>query len=557
MILKNVFKRSLTIFLSISIIFSSVYVGFNELDFIELFAVKAKAADSDILSFELNDDGKSYYVYCSDRSVEGEIVIPDTYNDLPVTHIDETAFAYCMKITNVIIPESVISIGYGAFKYCHGLQTIIIPDSVVSIGDDAFWDCQYIETAVIGNSVVDIGEDAFYHCLELTSLTIGESVESIGKSAFDNCESLETVYIPESVSTIGEHAFSDCNSLVSFDVDESNANFSSLDGVLFNKDKTTLIKFPANKETEKYTIMDGVINIYDYAFYECDNISYITIPNTVENIGDYAFAWCDYLYDITFGNGVKYVGDYAFSGCDMINHVRISDMTAWCEIEFISEKSNPLYYAEKFYLNGKLLEKFIVPDDVTHIGNYLFVEYYGFGKVVIPESVTTIDKRAFFGFDGTVYCTKDSTAHKYASANNIYYVLVSIFETENTNIDYKNFLIKTSVREADDIIKILGVSESAVSILTASHVVGNHKLYGTGTIITVYDSGDCIGDYTLIVEGDLNGDSVCDVLDCAQANLIANGHQTIEGAYAMAADSNEDNAIDASDYQDIINRALR
>lgn len=107
-----------------------------------------------------------------------------------------------------------------------------------------------------------------------------------------------------------------------------------------------------------------------------------------------------------------------------------------------------------------------------------------------------------------------------------------------------------------NIAEILKVTDTANAIPTASHIFGNYEFYGTGTIVTVFDGNDYIGDFTLIVEGDVNGDSVCDVIDCAQVARASNGYDTLEGAYAMAADSNMDKVVDITDYQAIVNKAL-
>jgi hypothetical protein len=131
-----------------------------------------------------------------------------------------------------------------------------------------------------------------------------------------------------------------------------------------------------------------------------------------------------------------------------------------------------------------------------------------------------------------------------------------IVGSENTRIDYENHLIYTSVQTCSDITEIIGVSETATVIPTASHNFGDYEFFGTGTIISVYDNDVHIGDYTLIVSGDVNGDSVCDVLDCAQVALVKNGHKTLDDVYALAADVNMDEVIDIYDYQEIVNIAL-
>ena len=131
-----------------------------------------------------------------------------------------------------------------------------------------------------------------------------------------------------------------------------------------------------------------------------------------------------------------------------------------------------------------------------------------------------------------------------------------IIGLDSTYIDHDYSLIYTTVQECSEFTEIIGVSETATTITIASHIFGNYEFLGTGTIISVYDNDVHIGDYTLIVSGDVNGDSVCDVLDCAQVALVANGHKTLDYYYERAADVCYDEVIDIFDYQDIVNIAL-
>ena len=197
-----------------------------------------------------------------------------------------------------------------------------------------------------------------------------------------------------------------------------------------------------------------------------------------------------------------------------------------------------------------------IAESVTSIGSLAFMNCSSLSAVYIPASVTSIGAQAFYGFKGTIYCEGGSYAHEYAVANNIPFVILSIMETENTKIDYDNFIIHTNVQNCRDITEIINVSSTAISIPIASYVYGNLELLGTGSIISVFDGDEYIGDFTLVVEGDVNGDSVCDALDAMQVALASNGHKTLDGAYALAADSNADDIVDANDYQAIVNRAV-
>ncbi len=145
--------------------------------------------------------------------------------------------------------------------------------TVTSIEDKAFYFCESLTSVTIPNSVTSIEQEAFSGCRSLTSVTIGNSVTSIGDQAFDFCSSLTSVTIPNSVTSIGGSAFTDCSSLKYINVDSENANFSSIDGVLYNKDATSLIRCPEAKTS-------------------------VMIPNSVTSIGELAFSYCDILKTI-------------------------------------------------------------------------------------------------------------------------------------------------------------------------------------------------------------------------------------------------------------------
>ena len=212
--------------------------------------------------------------------------------------------------------------------------------------------------------------------------------------------------------------------------------------------------------------------------------------------------------------------------------------------------------------NTKITEV-VIPDSVTSIGALAFMGCSNLSKVTIPASVTSIGTQAFYGFTGTIYCEKGSYAYEYAVANNIKYAIIGaevsekpIKNTENTTIDYTNHVIYTVVENSSNIADILALSDSAIVVPTASYAYGDIELYGTGTVITVFNGGVYVGEFTLIVSGDVNGDSVCDVIDCSVAQLAANGQMSLEGAYKTAADANSDGTVDASDYQATVNRAV-
>ena len=240
-----------------------------------------------------------------------------------VTSIGSYAFYYCSGLTSVTIPNSVTSIGSGAFYYCSGLTSVTIPNSVTSIDWYAFDGCSGLTTVTIPNSVTSIGDFAFYGCSGLTSITIPNSVTSIGGDAFYGCSGLTTVTIPNSVTSIGDYAFYNCSKLTEINVESANTKYTSESGVLFNKDKTTIVSYPARKTETTYTIPNSVTSIGGSAFRNCSGLTSVTIPNSVTSIGDEAFEGCSGLTAVTIPNSVTSIGSEVFRGCSGLTSVTI------------------------------------------------------------------------------------------------------------------------------------------------------------------------------------------------------------------------------------------
>ena len=254
-----------------------------------------------VLPDSLSSIGYNAFLLCNSLT---SITIPDS-----VTSIGGGAFLSCSSLTSVTIPDGVTAIGGGAFEWCESLTSIVIPDSVTSIGEGAFSGCCSLTSIVIPDSVTSIGSSAFSGCSSLTSITIGDGVTYIDNRAFSSCYSLTSIVIPDSVTSIGESAFSSCYSLTSI------------------------------------TIPDSVTTIGDWAFYGCESLASVTIGDGVTSIGDSAFSSCGGLTSITIPDSVTSIGDWAFSGCDSLTTVYYTGSeTEWKEIE-IKEWNDALMYA--------------------------------------------------------------------------------------------------------------------------------------------------------------------------------------------------------------------
>ena len=373
------------------------------------------------LIFEKTDAGYSVTGYEGTPTV---VVIPETYEGLPVTSIRDISFEGCTSLTSVTIPASVALILPTAFSSCPSLERLtvvpgnpvyhsagncvietetgtliqgcnnsVIPGdgSVTSIGDYAFAYCTSLASVTIPDSVTSIGSYAFYNCTSLTSVTIPESVTSIGRYAFSDCSGLTSITIGNGVTSIGSNAFSGCSGLTSITIPDSvtsigsNAFYdtawysSQSDGVVYAgkvayKYKGTM---PSNTSV---VLEEGTLGIADSAFYGYSGLTSVTIPNGVTSIGDYAFASCDSLTSIVIPDSVTSIGDYAFGYCDSLTSVTIG--------------------------NG-----------VTSIGSDAFYNCTSLTSIVIPDSVTSIGHFAFRGCTSLTSVTFDGTVAEWNSVD--------------------------------------------------------------------------------------------------------------------------------------------
>ena len=313
-----------------------------------------------------------------------------------VTSIGDYAFEDCTSLTNVTIPDGVTSIGDYAFEDCTSLTNVTIPDGVTSIGDSAFEGCASLTSITIPDGVTYISDGAFSGCKSLTSITIPDSVTSIGSSAFYGCTSLTSIMIPDSVTSIVSSAFGGCSSLTAINVATENQNYVSINGVLYNKDKTTIMRYPAGKKDENYKIPDGVTSIGDYTFKDCISLTSITIPESVKEIGYSAFEGCASLTSITIPDSVTSIDRYAFCGCTSLTAINVaSENRNYVSVNGVLHNKDKT--AIICYPAGKKDKNYKILDGVTSIDRLAFSGCTNVSSITIPVSVTSIGKYAFSG----------------------------------------------------------------------------------------------------------------------------------------------------------------
>ena len=244
------------------------------------------------------------------------------------------------SIKKAIIEEGVESIGENAFGNCNSLTNITIPSSVTNIGACAFQMCKSLTSIIIPKGVTDIKIGTFNGCDSLISVTIPESVTNIQMLAFGNCNNLSNITISKSVTNIEDFAIINCDQLQNIEVDNNNPNYCSDEGVLFNKEKTQLMVYPAKKEDKEYIVPRSVTKISDNAFKTCSGLTNITIPGSVTSIGDSTFSHCSNLTSVILKEGIIDIQNHAFGYCDKLNNITIpNSVTSIGENAFYNHSS--------------------------------------------------------------------------------------------------------------------------------------------------------------------------------------------------------------------------
>jgi len=327
-----------------------------------------------------------------------------------VTYVGRDAFKFSDVLESVIIGDSVTEIGAGAFYDDYALKNVTIGSGVTTIGTNAFASCSALEKVIMGDHVTSINSGAFGGCSSLKAITLPDSLTSIDSGAFSGCKLFTSVVIPASVSYINETAFSGCSSLESLSVSDENQYYSVVDGILFNKNLTSLVMCLATKTSA--IIPESVTYIADYAFAACDSMKSVSLGN------DYALSLFRSLFNyqkiehVSLGNGVTIIGDGVFTDCNKLQFneednglflgtednpryalVRTKDKS----ITSLTLDENTKVIANSAFEDCSMLSSMIIPSSITSIGNKTFYHCTSLASVTIPDSVVSIGFRAFGG----------------------------------------------------------------------------------------------------------------------------------------------------------------
>lgn len=339
--------------------------------------------------------------------------------------IKENAFYACGNLKSVTIPNSVTNIGSYAFNYCRNLTSVTIPDGVTNIGSYAFYDCDNLTAVTIPASVTSVGSRAFAYCNTLStvvwnvkkhadfsgdsyywpfydtpikSFVFGDEVEYIPAQICRNM-GIQSLIIPDKVTAIGDGAFQYCHSLSDVTIGKNVKTFGT--GV-FDECKIKSVIWNAKHADDLESIYDNYYGRYcNNLFYssgsEYNQVSSFEFGNEVERIPANLCCGLQNLITVTIPGSVTSIGSRAFYECSNLNSIHISDIAAWCAIDFEDSPFSGTYYARNtgLYLNDELVTDLVIPDGITSIGNYAFTNCKSLTSVTIPSSVTNIGNQAF------------------------------------------------------------------------------------------------------------------------------------------------------------------
>ena len=485
------------------------------------------------------------------------IVLPEG-----IESINQYAFRECSNLTDIIIPDSVKIIGDAAFQ-SSGLASIKFGSGLESIGEYAFQVCNFLTKITVPGNVKTIGFGAFSNCDNLVEAVLEEGVQTIGENAFSSCKKLAKLTIPKTVASIGDIAFYCCDALQTVNYGGTTAEWNALkasigtdndgllaaaiyctDGIAITANKAAeLIK---SLESGEYNIAvtgaitsetisaiknalknngkakvrldlsktTGLTSIGDNAFYYCDNLTGVTIPDSVTSIGDSAFFNCDRLTSVNIPDKVISINYAVFYGCTSLTNVNIPDSVT-------SIGMNAFRYCRS-------LTSVNIPDSVTSIGDSAFGGCRSLTSLNIPASVTSIGGRAFSACTSLTELTVSEDNSAYKSDGNC------IYTKDGTSLIAVAAGL-TSVAILDGVTSIgdvFGESKNLINVTIPDSVtsIGDRAFcYCTGlTSVNIPDSVTSIGNSAFSVCSSLTSISIPD-------GVTSIDSQTFHSCYSLTS----------------------
>ena len=330
-----------------------------------------------IMPSSLKDAGENAFWYCTNlESVELSAL----------NHIRGATFAYCTSLKSIIIPEGTTSITSGAFSNCTSLEYVSIPSSCTKIKADAFKYCINLKTILLPTSITEIGNYAFSHCSSLKTIHLANSLTKIGICAFSDCLCLETIYYQgtvyqwESISKGNSWDYNTGAYVIEYTL-QPGLNYTLIDNKYYS------VKY-VEKSVETTVIIPSTYNglpvkvIEDNAFYNCTNITSISLPDSITHIGVSAFNNCTNLVNINIPESVIKIGEYAFYNCTKIKHIKLSAIP---------------HIQGRTFMNCTSLESIEITEGVTAVTSFAFQGCTSLKNIILPSTCDLIRLKTFQG----------------------------------------------------------------------------------------------------------------------------------------------------------------
>jgi len=435
-----------------------------------------------------------------------DIVLPSALGKNQLTAIGDSAFAGNTVMSSLILPDTITSIGNEAFQNCTGIKELTLSENVKSIGSNAFAGCTQLTITVVrgsyahswcvanevpvtyiatpesyftytvtegeatitgfsgnqteiiipsvlaGNPVTSIAGYAFGQNCLAEEIVVCEGITTIQGSAFFNCPSLKKVELPASITNVEGRAFSSCYFLTEIVVDSRNTTYTSMDGLLYSKDRKTLCCVPPGKKG-RYTLPEGVTTIAACAFMD-STITELTLPDSLTSIGRNAFSYNRYLVDIIIPEQVTVLEAYTFSGCSALASVELKGVKNINESVFTSCTA---------------LEKIEMPV-VETIGEQAFYNCDALVSVTLPESLTSLGTEGFYASEklsDVIFACADADigSSAFESCNNL----------SNVQLPHMLTKLQNRVFYSCDNLKTIELPDSL-------QVIGNSAFSGSGLV---------------------------------------------------------------------------
>lgn len=513
-------------------------------------------------------------------------------------YIDNHLINFLGEADELVVRDGTVDIAQRAFARTNYsgdkiIKKLVLPDSLVKICDEAFQDSAYLEEITFGTGLKSIGEYAFEDCALLNSLEF-KSLEEVDDFAFRGADSVKKLNIPANLEEFNPMAFIGIEKLETLTCDEDNTKFKvNTDGGLYTKDDKELVFFGDSFETT-YVLPEVTTRIADLAFLSAAALNDITLHDNVEDIGYHAFAGTNYYRtskasDVYVGKylidtysenlvvkaGTLGIADGALESYNLktvklpeslrfidgtfetLTTIDVASLDMWLGLAF----NNPaeIQRLKNIYISidGNIPTEIEIPYGTTSLCSYLLGNCANLKTITIPETVTTIEDGAFYNCTDNlhIYCLNGSAAHTFAADKGIRFKTFDIVSKGVARIDHVNKYIYTDLYNLSDIYNLITVTQQKTHFALGSQYSNGNHIWGTGSTITIYED-ESRTDYTLVINGDINGDSALDVLDISFIEKSINSNCELNKYSTVAADINGDSEITVADYQQTLNKIL-